>query len=115
MSRLRSFRAPKAKRRAPPHQEVQRLLDSIDVTHLVSLRDRALLAVMAYTFARIGAGFPNSAGLLASGQALTHPVPRERRQRERNSGPSQIGGIPRRRQALGTACKKPKKRRPVSR
>ena len=55
MSRLRSFRAPKAKRRAPPHQEVQRLLDSIDVTHLVGLRDRALLAVMAYTFARIGA------------------------------------------------------------
>jgi integrase/recombinase XerD len=36
---------------APPHQEVQRLLDSIDVTHLVGLRDRALLAVMAYTFA----------------------------------------------------------------
>ena len=40
---------------APPHQEVQRLLDSIDVAHLVGLRDRALLAVMAYTFARIGA------------------------------------------------------------
>jgi site-specific recombinase XerD len=39
----------------PPHQEVQRLLDLIDVTHLVGLRDRALLAVMAYTFARIRA------------------------------------------------------------
>jgi len=34
---------------------VQKLLDSIDVTHPVGLRDRALLAVMAYTFARIGA------------------------------------------------------------
>jgi integrase/recombinase XerD len=40
---------------APPHQEVQRLLESIDVNHLVGLRDRALLAVMAYTLARIGA------------------------------------------------------------
>ena len=34
---------------------MQKLLDSIDVTHPVGLRDRALLAVMAYTFARIGA------------------------------------------------------------
>src|SRR6202011_5058726 len=55
--------------------------------------------------------FPNSAGLLSSGQALTHPVPGKRRQGERNSGPSQTGGIPRclsrSRQALGTACKPP--------
>jgi integrase/recombinase XerD len=49
------FSRTEGKTPAPPHQEVQRLLDSIDVTHLVGLRDRALLAVMAYTFARIGA------------------------------------------------------------
>jgi hypothetical protein len=43
------FSRTEGKTPAPPHQEVQRLLDSIDVTHLVGLRDRALLAVMAYT------------------------------------------------------------------
>src|SRR5258707_4101262 len=47
------FSRTEGKTPAPPHQEVQRLLDSIDVTHLVGLRDRALLAVMAYTFPRI--------------------------------------------------------------
>jgi integrase/recombinase XerD len=60
MNPAREVKTPKFSRSegktpAPPHQEVQRLLDSIDVTHLVGLRDRALLAVMAYTFARIGA------------------------------------------------------------
>jgi site-specific recombinase XerD len=40
----------------PTPEEVQKLLlGSIDVSHLVGLRDRALLAVMAYIFARIGA------------------------------------------------------------
>jgi site-specific recombinase XerD len=49
------FSRVEGKTPAPPHQEVQRLLDSIDVTHLVGLRDRAFLGIMAYTFARIGA------------------------------------------------------------
>ena len=40
---------------APPAEEVQKFLESIDVSHLIGLRDRGLLAVMAYTFARIGA------------------------------------------------------------
>ncbi len=53
--KTQKFSRTEGKTPAPPHQEVQRLLDSIDVTHLVGLRDRALLAVMAYTFARIGA------------------------------------------------------------
>src|SRR5262249_11346851 len=35
--------------------EVQRLLDAIDAFTQVGLRDRALLGVLAYTFARIGA------------------------------------------------------------
>src|SRR5260221_14140564 len=60
MNPAREVKTPKFSRTegktlAPPHQEVQKLLDSIDVSHLVGLRDRALLAVMAYTFARIGA------------------------------------------------------------
>jgi site-specific recombinase XerC len=41
------FSRMEGKTRAPPQQEVQRLLDSIDVAHLVGLRDRAFLAVMA--------------------------------------------------------------------
>jgi hypothetical protein len=33
----------------------RKLLDSIDVSTLVGLRDRALIAVMTFAFARIGA------------------------------------------------------------
>ncbi|MBV9828306.1 MAG: tyrosine-type recombinase/integrase [Alphaproteobacteria bacterium] len=36
-------------------EEARILLDSIDITTLVGLRDRALIAVMTYAFARIGA------------------------------------------------------------
>lgn len=36
-------------------EEVHQILDSIDVSDAVGLRDRALLATLAYTFARIGA------------------------------------------------------------
>ena len=35
--------------------EARQLLDSIDVSSLIGLRDRALIAVMVYSFARIGA------------------------------------------------------------
>ena len=35
--------------------EVQRLLDAVDTSTHTGLRDRALLGVLAYTFARIGA------------------------------------------------------------
>lgn len=35
--------------------EVRTLLDSIDTSKLIGLRDRALIAVMGYTFARVGA------------------------------------------------------------
>lgn len=35
--------------------ETRRLLDSIDSTNLVGLRDRALIALMVHTFARVGA------------------------------------------------------------
>jgi site-specific recombinase XerD len=36
-------------------EEARKLLDSIDPSSLVALRDRALIALMVYTFARIGA------------------------------------------------------------
>ena len=36
-------------------EEARRLLDSIDTTIVVGLRDRALIGVMTYAFARIGA------------------------------------------------------------
>jgi len=36
-------------------EEARLLLDSIDVTELKGLRDRALLAVMVYSFARVSA------------------------------------------------------------
>src|ERR1700756_2415924 len=63
MNPAREVKTPKFSRTegktpAPPHQEVQKLIESIDVTHLVGLRDRAFLAVIAYTFARIGPGVP---------------------------------------------------------
>ncbi len=39
--------------RAP--EEIRQLLDSIDTRSIVGLRDRAIIATMAYTFARVGA------------------------------------------------------------
>jgi site-specific recombinase XerD len=36
-------------------EQARELLDSIDVTTLVGLRDRALIAVMTFAFARVGA------------------------------------------------------------
>lgn len=36
-------------------EDARRLLDSIDISHVVGLRDRALIAVMVYSFARVSA------------------------------------------------------------
>ena len=36
-------------------EEVQKVLNSIDTSHVVGHRDKALFAILAYTFARIGA------------------------------------------------------------
>ena len=44
----------KAKRRFSP-QETRQLLDSIPVDTIIGLRDRALIGLMTYSFARIGA------------------------------------------------------------
>jgi integrase/recombinase XerD len=37
------------------NDEARKLLDAIDTSHVVGLRDRAMLAVMVYSFARVGA------------------------------------------------------------
>ena len=36
-------------------EEARKLLDSIETDHLIGLRDRALIGVMVYSFARVGA------------------------------------------------------------
>ena len=72
------------------------LLDSIDTSTLVGLRDRALIGVMTYAFARIGAVVVDAGrGLLRQRQALVGPPPRERRQAPRNAGASQARSLPR--------------------
>jgi site-specific recombinase XerD len=60
MNPAREVKTPKFSRNegktpAPPTEDVQKLIDSIDLSHIVGLRDRAILGVLAYTFARIGA------------------------------------------------------------
>lgn len=44
--------------------EVRALLDSIDVSALIGLRDRALIALMVFSFARIGGIRPAKAAAL---------------------------------------------------
>jgi Phage integrase family len=60
MNPAREVKTPKFSRNegktpAPPAEEVQKLIDSIDLNHVVGLRDQAILGVLTYTFARIGA------------------------------------------------------------
>ena len=49
------FSAKKGKTPVLSAEETRHLLDSIDVSHVVGLRDRALVATMVYTFGRVGA------------------------------------------------------------
>lgn len=60
MNPAASVRAPrysikKGKTPVLSGKEARRLLDSIDTSHAVGLRDRALIALMAYSFARVSA------------------------------------------------------------
>jgi integrase/recombinase XerD len=60
MNPAASVRAPrysikKGKTPALTSAEARKLLDSIDTSHAVGLRDRALIALMAYSFARVSA------------------------------------------------------------
>jgi len=62
-------------------EQARELLDSIDTSTLVGLRDRALISVMTFAFARIGAVVAMRVeDYLPQGQALVGTSARERRQ-----------------------------------
>jgi len=50
-----AYSLKKGKTLVIPAAEARRLLNSIDTSHVVGLRDRALVAIMVYSFARVGA------------------------------------------------------------
>lgn len=60
LNRAHSVRGPrhsvkKGKTSLLSAEEMRPLLDSIETSKLIGLRDRALIALMGYTFARVGA------------------------------------------------------------
>jgi site-specific recombinase XerC len=75
--------------------QARRLLAGLDTSTLVGLRDRALIGVMTYAFARIGAVVALRRGLLPGRQALVAAAARERRQAPRDAGASQARALPR--------------------
>ena len=77
--------------------EARELLDSIDTSTVVGLRDRALIGVMTYAFARIGAVVAMRVeDYYPQGQALVGPAARERRQAPRDAGAPQPRSLSRR-------------------
>ena len=74
-------------------EEARQLFESIPTDSLVGLRDRALIGVLIYSFARISAALVDAGrGLFPAGQALVAPAPREGRQAPRDAGPPQPRG-----------------------
>ena len=68
--------------------EARQLLDSIDVGKPVGLRDRALIALMAFSFARIGAALGDEGrGCLCAEPPLVGAAAREGRQAARDALP----------------------------
>ena len=77
--------------------EARRLLNTIDTATLRGLRDRALLAVMVYSFARVSAVVGMRVeDYYQQGEALVAAAPGKRRQAPRRPGPPQGGGLSRR-------------------
>jgi integrase len=79
--------------------EARQLLDSIDVSPIIGLRDRALIALLVYSFARISAALQMDVEdyyLLSAWQALVGSPARKRRQAARDAGASFARGISRR-------------------
>jgi integrase/recombinase XerC len=73
--------------------EARALLDSIDTSTVVGLRDRALIGLMVCSFARIGAALGMTVeDVFTQNRRLW--VRRERRQAARDAVPSQPRGIP---------------------
>ncbi len=67
--------------------EAKKLIDSIDVSTVVGLRDRALIALLVYTFARVSAALHmNVEDLLSSRETLVGQAAREGRQATRDAG-----------------------------
>jgi hypothetical protein len=55
-------------------EQARRLLDGVDTSTVVGLRDRALISVMTFAFARIGPSSPCGSRTLPEGQALVGPA-----------------------------------------
>jgi site-specific recombinase XerD len=74
-------------------EQVQKVLDKIDTSNEVSLRDRALLGTLAYTFARIGAVVNLKVDdYFQTGKRIDDPIPGERREGDGDPGAPQTGG-----------------------
>jgi hypothetical protein len=54
-------------------EETRELLDAIETDTVMGLRDRALIALIVYTFARVGAGVKGSILCLKASCAQCHP------------------------------------------
>jgi site-specific recombinase XerD len=71
-----------------PIPEARKLLASMDTSHIVGLRDRAILAVLVYTGSRAGAVAKLKRGnFYHAGGAMDAPLRGERRKVARDSGP----------------------------
>jgi integrase/recombinase XerD len=58
-------------------KEMRQLLKSIDIGELIGLRDRALLGLMGYTFARVSGRHTPGGGLFSAGSTLMAQASRE--------------------------------------
>jgi integrase/recombinase XerD len=77
--------------------QARKLLDSTDTSTVVGLRDRALISVMTFAFARIGAVVAMRVeDYYPKRKALVGPPARKRRQTPRDADASQPGSLSRR-------------------
>ncbi len=77
--------------------EAKKLIDSIDASTVVGLRDRALIALLVYNHrARLGGAAIERRGLLSAGQALVGVAARKGRQAARDAGAPPARTLPRR-------------------
>jgi site-specific recombinase XerD len=74
-------------------EEMHELLAAIDTSSLLGLRDRALIALMGYTFARVGVAMDEGRRLLRAETPRLGAAAREGRQGYRASLPSQPGPV----------------------
>ena len=77
-------------------EEATALLTGMDISTVVGLGDRAIIAVMTYIFARVGAVVALTVEDYYSQETLVAPAPREKRLAERNAVPPQARRVSRR-------------------